>query len=111
MSKRVNLQQHINGCDKLRALIAQKEEIIAKIDRQRYEKYYWREVDELTELQNALESLMYIIDYPLLRVIVEAIEGYKLDANIAGVIVHYPFRPNVSKDDLFSLLNLCDYGK
>lgn len=110
MYSHVDVEQHINGCDVLRALISQKKEIVAKIDRKRYEKYFQRELSELNDLQMALESLMYIVDYPLVERLIQALKAAKKDPNVAGVTVRYPFKPFLQSDDHFSLIDLCSYG-
>lgn len=111
MPKQLNLQQHINGYDMVLSLISQKEKLIAKLDPQLYRKQYVREISELQQLRDILLSFSYIIDYPLVRTMVQAVEAVKHDSNLAGVIVHYPFRPTITREDNFSLIDLCTYGK
>jgi predicted lactoylglutathione lyase len=110
MPKQINMPQYINAYDMVLLLISQKEEIIAKTDAKRYKEFFQREVAELQQLRNVLLSLSYIVDYSLVRTMVQAVEAAQQDINLAGVTVRYPFRPVITCDDNFSLIDLCTYA-
>ncbi len=103
------IEQHVNGCDVLSHLIKAKERAIATIDRSRYEAYYQRQLSEVKQMRKALDSLVYIVEYPLLGQLLQMLETVKGDSRVGGVIIHYPFKPILKRTDCLSHINLCSY--
>lgn len=110
MSSLSDIEQHINGCDELRALIAQKEENLKAVDEKRYHRYITKELEEIHHLQSSLDQLMYVVDHSLLRIIVENVNHFKESAMADGLLIYYPLKADVIDFSRFASINLCEDG-
>lgn len=110
MSSLLDIEQHINGCDVLRGLIAQKEEKLKIVDKKRYHRYITKELEEIHHLQSALDQLMYVVDHSLLRIIAENVNHFKESAIADGLLIYYPLKADVTNFSKFASINLCKDG-